>query len=133
MHDMTKLKNMVCDELDKIADRGLTSGNIEMVYKLVDIKKDIVTTEAMEEDNYSNRRGYSRANYPMYENGYAHEGATYEDGNSYARRNYSRNGYSNDGYSMASDEMIDKMERIFKESGMPEHERRKYMAQIKGM
>ena len=39
---MKELKNKVKKELDTIAEKGLTSSNLETTYKLVDIYKDIV-------------------------------------------------------------------------------------------
>lgn len=51
--DMERTKRMICDEIDKITEKGLNTGNIEHMYKLIDMYKDIVTTEAMEEAGYS--------------------------------------------------------------------------------
>lgn len=110
-----QIKEMLCDELEEIAKKKeLTSSNLEVIDKAVDVIKDIDTITAMQEAGYSND-GYS--GYP-----YMWEGS-YEGGGSYARGRgrganrdsrgryssdysrdsydgYSRNeGYSREGYS----------------------------------
>lgn len=117
-----KLMQNIKDELDKIAEKGLNTGNLETAYKLVDMLKDMenveywkckeeyysTVQEQMEggysEGDYSQRRNrdsmgrYSRADGMMPE---------YDRGSSYARRgehyvrgHYSRaNGAGNDSYS----------------------------------
>lgn len=105
MADMMKLEERICDELEKIADKGLTTSNLETAYKLIDMYKDLKTVEAMEEEypseDYSNR-GYSRYDGDSMARGrmrakrdsmgrYSREGATYEDGGrSYADMRYSQ-------------------------------------------
>ena len=118
-----KLMQNIKDELDKIAEKGLNTGNLETAYKLIDMLKDmenveywkckeeyyITVQEQMEggysqAGEYSERRNrdsmgrYSRADGIMPE---------YDRGSSYARRgehyvrgHYSRaNGAGNDSYS----------------------------------
>lgn len=51
--DAEKTKRMLCDEIEKITEKGLNTGNIEHMYKLIDMYKDMVTVEAMEEGAYS--------------------------------------------------------------------------------
>lgn len=41
MRDIKDLCARIEDELSKIADSGLTTGNLEMTYKLIDMYKDI--------------------------------------------------------------------------------------------
>ena len=53
MHDLTRMCEVAMSEIDKIAEKGLTTTNLESVYKLVDIVKDIKTIEAMEDAGYS--------------------------------------------------------------------------------
>ena len=74
---MHKLREMLCDELEKITNKGeLSAGSLDVIDKLTHSIKSIDTIEAMEDS------GYSR------------------DGMSYARgwdsrgRYYSRDGYS---------------------------------------
>lgn len=57
--DMYKMCNMVERELDKIADKGLTTANIDVAYKLIDMYKDIKTVESMD-GGYSERDSYGR-------------------------------------------------------------------------
>lgn len=114
-----QIKDMLCDELEEIAKKKeLTSSNLEVLDKAVDIVKDIATIKAMEqeypEDGYSRDGGYSqgyfgRMPYYMYD-----DGMNMSNGNSYARGrgryadrdsmgryssegDYSREGYSRDG------------------------------------
>ena len=53
-----KMMNAICDEIDKIAEKGLTTSNLETAYKLIDMYKDLVTVEAMEESDYSETYAY---------------------------------------------------------------------------
>lgn len=51
---MYRLKSMLCDELDEIADKGeLSSGDLETVHKLTDTIKNIKKIECMEDGGYS--------------------------------------------------------------------------------
>ena len=45
MRDIKDLCARIEDELSKIADSGLTTGNLEMTYKLIDMYKDIKNTQ----------------------------------------------------------------------------------------
>lgn len=99
---MEKLMQNICDELDKIAEKGFNQGNLDTAYKLVDMYKDLKEAESMEGGysgdwggEYSERHRGSRGRY-------SREGGTsYDGGSSYARRgeNYARSRYSRDGYS----------------------------------
>lgn len=115
MKEMEKLCQLICDELDKIAEKGLNTGNLEAAYKLIDMYKDLKNTEYWDQKGeyymvmldemhggYSRGVGYSeriRDNRGRYSR---ESGNGYDDGNSYARRgeHYVRGHYSrNDGYS----------------------------------
>lgn len=63
MADMERLEERICEELDKIAEKGLTTNNLETAYKLVDMYKDLKTVGAMEEAGYSETMAYE--NYPI--------------------------------------------------------------------
>ena len=101
-----QLKDMLCDELEEITKKKeLTTNSLEVIYKSVDILKDLSTIDAMEQEygNEGYSQGYS-GRMPVY---------MYDDGSSYARGRgryaqrdsmgryadgYSRNdGYSRDG------------------------------------
>lgn len=45
MRDIKDLCARIEDELSKIADSGLTTGNLDMTYKLIDMYKDIKNTQ----------------------------------------------------------------------------------------
>ena len=77
MRSMEELKELLCDELDKIAREGeLTAGSLDTIDKLTHSIKSIETIMAM--------RGES----------YAYGGDSYRGG-SYARGRYNRRSYQN--------------------------------------
>lgn len=92
--NMHKLCTLIEDELHKIADKGLTSSNLETTYKLLDMLKDIKTIEAMDdeygseeyEDEYS--QSYNDGGLP-YGSGRGRMGTDGRSGNMYSR-NYDR-------------------------------------------
>lgn len=108
------IKDMLCDELEEITKKKeLTTNSLDVLYKGVDILKDISTIKAMEQEygGYSQDGGYSqgyygRMPYYMYDDGMGMS----HDGNSYARGRgsnaprdsrgrYSSDGHPYDGYS----------------------------------
>lgn len=103
---MDKILHQVNKELKEIAEQGISSNNLEILDKLVDIKKDIYEIEDMEEGGGEKNMRYahdgreydyiirgSRNRYP--EGGYMRNGIrTYGEGYGYPRGgNY---GYRND-------------------------------------
>lgn len=87
---LTKVRDMLCDELDEIAEKGeLSAGSLDSVDKLTHSIKSIDTILAMRDAGYS-ERGYSYR-YPMYY--YDHD--RYHDGEySEARKRDARGRYS---------------------------------------
>jgi len=87
---MHKLRDNAEKELKAIAEKGLTSSNLDNAYKLVEIMKGVDKIDMMQEggssrDRYSrDREDYSR------EGGYSRE--DYENGNSYRRGRNQRTG-----------------------------------------
>ena len=84
------VKDMVEDEIEKIVKKDeLDDRCLEVLYKLVDISKDVETITAMHEygGEMDMENGYSSRMYPRY---------MYDNGNSYRNRDsmgrYSRNG-----------------------------------------
>lgn len=64
---MYKLRDMLCEELDKITDKGTISReSLELIDKLTHSIKSIDTIMAMEEAGYSEEDGYSGNYYPRY-------------------------------------------------------------------
>lgn len=88
MRVLDDVQNMLCRELDEIQHKELSSNNLEVIDKAVDILKDISTINAMEQGGYSNE--YS-GRYPMY----MYDGNSYEYSN--ARRRDSMGRYSREG------------------------------------
>lgn len=101
MKNLHKLKDMLCEELEKIAMKGeLTAGSLETVHKLTDTIKNIDKIEMLEEgeEGYSERRDsmgrYARADGMMYHEPYDERGGSYRSrrGTHYVRGHYSRDG-----------------------------------------
>lgn len=101
---------VVCEEIDKIAEKGLTTGNLDTAYKLIDMYKDLKTVEGMDDyyndDRYSQARGRMRAkrdSMGRYSRRYEDGNSYNDDGADYSERRYmdSKRMYRND-HSMAS-------------------------------
>lgn len=97
---MEMLKDMICRELEEIAEKGtLSAGNLDEVYKLTVAKEKILKAEMLEEDlGYSNNDGaYSRYDGMRGESmrGDGMRGDSY--GRHYVRGHYSRNDRYDDG------------------------------------
>lgn len=88
MEKLYELKDLLCDELEKVAEKGeLTAGSLETVEKLTHSLKSLLAIMEMEGESFANGRNYM-GNY----------GGNFRT--SYARgrgRGYSRRGYSRDG------------------------------------
>lgn len=114
MRDHKQLMSHICEELDRIAEKGLTTSNIDTAYKLVDMYKDLKNAEyweqkgayymavldemqggeysrdggySMDEDGYSQRR--HRDSMGRYTHAADKRGMAYDRDSSY-RRGYSR-------------------------------------------
>lgn len=101
---------VVCEEIDKIAEKGLTTGNLDTAYKLIDMYKDLKTVEGMDDyyddERYSQARGRMRAkrdSMGRYSRRYEDGNSYNDDGADYSERRYmdSKRMYRND-HSMAS-------------------------------
>lgn len=83
MRYMEDVKEMLCEELEKIAQKGeLTTGSLDAIDKLTHSIKSIATVLAME--GYSERGGSYRGEFEGATGPYAGEGGSY-DGASYRR------------------------------------------------
>ena len=59
-----QIRDMLCDELEEIAKKKeLTTNSLDVLYKGIDILKDISTIEAMEQEYGSSQEGYSKDGY----------------------------------------------------------------------
>lgn len=134
------------DELSKIADNGLTTGNLEMTYKLIDMYKDIKNTQYWDKkaeyynavldemrggynDDYS-ERGRKRDSMGRYSSNDGRMMPDYDRGSSYARRgeHYVRGHYSrSDGRDAYDDYMTQKQSY---RSGKSEDCKRKMLAAL---
>ena len=101
---MKKLCEIIENELHKIAEKGLTTSNVDTAYKLVDMYKDLKNTDYWEtKGEYymavldEMQGGYSEGNYSMMEDDYAMRGRKRDRMGRYSRDD----GMMNDGQSMA--------------------------------
>ena len=86
------------ESITKILDEGLNTNNLDHLYKLVDIYKDVKEVESMNYGNYGRRAGYDAYG----RDGYGNYG---EYGN-YGRDSYGRRGYD---MKYRGDEELDRM------------------------
>lgn len=93
MKTYSELKDLLHDELKEIIKKGdITAVDLENIYKVVDVIKDVGEIEQMESPKMSMRGGYqSNANYRdngynSYDNSYRHEQMTRD--NRYMRNSY---------------------------------------------
>lgn len=88
MHDIYKLKELVCDELEEYGKKGeITTGNLDVIQKLSDIAKNLAKVIKMYEED---EEGYSSMMSPYYDDGmggrhYARGGRDGRGGLNYAR------------------------------------------------
>jgi len=96
MYKLNKMCEILETEIGKIADKGLTTSNLDTAYKLIDMYKDIKTVEGMEDyadyDDGSSYRGrdrmgrYTRNTYPDMSMRYAEAKRAYRNNQSYANK-----------------------------------------------
>ena len=126
MRDMERLCEIIEEELGKIADKGLNTGNLDTAYKLIDMYKDMKNTKywekkgeyymtvldemrggnsysmAMDEDGHSMRRHrdsmgrYAREDGYDLGNSYGGNSYNYDRNNSMRGRGYSMSGGDED-------------------------------------
>jgi len=133
MKSLYDLKELLCKELEKIAQKGeLSAGALETIHKLTDTIKNIDKIEMLEEESgYSRSEGdwEARGSYGrgMSRGGGSYaSGDSYESGDSYANRgkHYVRGHYSRaSGNSRGSgwkDHLMGEMEKLLREAGSPE-------------
>ncbi len=85
MDTLYRLKDRMCDMIDEVLEKpDITPTEVERLYKAIDIVKDVVTIDAMENSGYG-------------------EDYSYDDGMSYARNRDSMGRYSKRGRGMSYD------------------------------
>ena len=104
MQKMEELREMLCEELDKITKKGeLSAGSLDVIDKLTHSIKSIDTIMAMDDAGYSNESGYSYArgrgrNARRDSMGrYSSRGGSYEGGGSYDDMSYEGGSYARGG------------------------------------
>lgn len=101
---MDELKDIICRELEEIANKGeLSAGELDTVYKLIVAKEKLLRIEELEGDlGYSQDGGWNAA-------------GTYKNRNSYGQH-YVRGHYSNGHYSMddGKEYMVEQMQEMLK-------------------
>lgn len=102
MKTYEELKDMLCKELDEIAERGeLSAGSLDTVHKLTDTIKNIGKIEMLEDiddyGDYSNDDGMEADR--MYNNGNSYARGGRRRGTHYVRGHYSRDDGTDGGYS----------------------------------
>ena len=121
MEYMHELKEMLCDELMQIADKGeLTAGSLDTIDKLTHSIKSIATIMAMEDSDYSYEDGNMGGGNM---NRGSYRGGSYRGG-SYAQRRDSRGRYSRQGrrgtrgYSRddETEKMVEKLEKMMEQT-----------------
>lgn len=120
MEYMHELKEMLCDELMQIADKGeLTAGSLDTIDKLTHSIKSIATIMAMEDSDYS----YENGNMNSYRGG-SYRGGSYRG---YAQRRDSRGRYSRGSYARGerrggysrddeTEKMVEKLEKMMEQT-----------------
>ena len=116
MEYMHELKEMLCDELKQIADKGeLTAGSLDTIDKLTHSIKSIATIMAMEDSEYS----YENGNMNSYR-GSSYRGGSYRAQRRDSRGRYSRNSYARrrGGYSRddETEKMVEKLEKMMEQT-----------------
>ena len=133
MRYMEDLKDMLCDDLEQIAQKGeITSGTLDVVDKLTHSIKSIATVLAMEGYSGDSNRSY-RGQFEGATGPYAGDGGSYRRGRSMTTGRYisraSGRSY-NGGYSR--DGMRDKLEELM-ESAPDDHTRQELQRLIDKM
>ena len=99
MNSMYELRDMLCEELDKIAKQGeLSAGSLDTVHKLTGTIKNIDEIEMLEDEGSSHRSSYQGRSYRgSYARGGSYDGGgSYDSGYSGRRTHYVRGHYSRD-------------------------------------
>ena len=106
-----KLIKLTEDTIERQIAEGLTTNNLDIVYKLVDIYKDAKEVESMNYGNYGGRR-------PGYDTYGRNEYGNYGE-------NYGRDSYGRRGYDMRY-RGDDEMDRMYSEYGRYQESRNRY-------
>ena len=91
----TILYDYVCDELEDVEREGLKTSNLDSTDKLVNIKKNLLKIEKLEDEGYSMDGGYwtAEGSYADGVDGNMRNYSGARRGEHWVRGHYSRNGY----------------------------------------
>lgn len=91
----TILYDYVCDELQEVEKDGLKASNLDSTDKLVNIKKNLLKIEKLEDEGYSMDGGYwtAEGSYADGKDGNMRNYSGARRGEHWVRGHYSRNGY----------------------------------------
>lgn len=131
MEELYKLKEMLCEELEKYGEKELTAGSLDVVDKLAHALKNV-------DKIIENKDEYSGDYRGSYRRGGSYRNGSYRDGRSYrydgAQRRDSRGRYMSNGYSRHGDlvsELRDLMEDAPDENTRMEFQR--LISKMEGM
>lgn len=113
--DMYKICENLETELKKISDKGLTSSNIDVAYKLIDMYKNVKKLEMMEDSEYSGNDSYGRRRMTngRYSRAYGDESyGSYRNSYDYDNSNATYNKYLEDKRRYRSNKTMDCKERM---------------------
>ena len=123
MKSTEKLMDMLCQELDELAEKGqLSAGDLDTIHKLIVSKEKLLRIEELEGDlGYSEDGGWRAEG--TYGNGRSYRNS-YANGMTSYRRN-SRGRYSRNGYSMADgkERIIEQIEEMMNSGDLSQMER----------
>ncbi len=116
MDSLYRLKDLLCDEVEEIvAKNDITPTELDRVYKVVDVIKDIVTIDAMENaDEDWDEEGSYRGGYGIRGNNYSRASR----GGYSGRRGYSRTGRGGSYRGMSYDDGMSKEQMMQKVAEM---------------
>ena len=106
-----KIKEATEKKIEELLQQGLSQSNIDYLYKVVDIHKDISNEEywKKKEENMMRYSGYNEGGYGAYSEGYGARGVPgtgrYSEGGSYGRRGVKGTGRGR----YRGEEMMDEM------------------------
>ena len=119
MEYMHELKEKLCEELEEIAMKPeMSAGDLETAHKLSDTIKNLLTVDAMDEDD-----GYSRAGKRTRDTrGFYDDGASYMPRRRDSMGRFSRDGRGRYSRAEAKDDMIEQIEDMLGDASGREKE-----------
>ena len=122
MEGMEQIKEMLCEELEELAQKGeMSAGDLDVIYKLIVAKEKLLRIEELEEElGYSEEGSMSGDSYRRsgaYRNGSSRRSRNAYGNGSYARRT------SRGSYSMATEDPRGKMQELLRTTDLTDEQR----------